>query len=200
MNGITRAWRNWRHRRKFVKVGRNCRFTGDRLEIDGHVELGDGCRIRNNVVLRTKDSGRIVFGNRSGCSYFVVIEATELVQIGDRTGIAEFTVIRDTNHLVYGTDANWRLTPLIAQPVVIGNDCLIGSRCYIMPGVTIGDGAVVQAGSLVTRDIGPYEIWAGMPARFIAHRTKNVPAAEQERCDRLIQKYGIKQDRYEEAG
>jgi len=53
MNGITRAWRNFRHCRKFVKVGRDCRFTGDRLEVDGHVELGDGCRIRNNVVLRT---------------------------------------------------------------------------------------------------------------------------------------------------
>lgn len=200
MNGITRAWRNWRHRRKFVKAGRNCRFTGDRLEVDGHVELGDGCRIRNNVVFRTKDGGRIVFGNRSGCSYYVVIEATELVRIGDRTGIAEFTVIRDTNHLVYGTDANWRLTPLVAQPIVIGNDCLIGSRCYIMPGVTIGDGAVIQAGSLVARDVGPYEIWAGMPARFIAHRTKNVPAAEQERCEKLIRKFGIRQDRYEDAG
>ena len=186
MNGITRAWRNLRHRRKFVKVGRNCRFTGDRLEVDGHVELGDGCRIRNNVVLRTKNHGKIVFGNRSGCSYFVIIEATTLVQIGDRTGIAEFTVIRDSNHLVYGTDANWRLTPLITRPVVIGNDCLIGSRCYIMAGVTIGDGAVIQAGSLVSRDVGPYEIWAGTPARFLAHRTKSVPAAERERADRLI--------------
>lgn len=200
MNGITRAWRNFCHRRKFAKAGRDCRFTGDRLEVEGHVELGDGCRIRNDVVLRTKNDGKIVFGNRSGCSYFVVIEATTLVQIGDRTGIAEFTVIRDSNHLVYGTDANWRLTPLISKPIIIGNDCLIGSRCYIMPGVTIGDGVVIQAGSLVCRDVPPYEIWAGMPARFLAHRTKNVPAAERERCEKLIAQYGIRRDRYDAAG
>lgn len=52
----------------------------------------------------------------------------------------------------------------------IGNDVWIGSRTRIKGGVTIGDGAIVGMGSIVTKDIPPYEIWAGNPARFIRKR------------------------------
>ena len=196
MSSLVRMWRTWKHGRKFAIKGKCCRFPAKYLEVDGHVELGDYCRFRNNVILRTRGDGKIVFGDRSGCSYFCIIEATNLVKIGSCTGIAEFTVIRDTNHLVYGTDAHWRYTPQISKPVVIGNDVMIGSRCYISPGVTIGDGAIVGAGSLVTKDIGPYEIWAGSPARRIGHRTENLSPAKLEEGRRLIEKYGIGSDRY----
>jgi chloramphenicol O-acetyltransferase type B len=53
---------------------------------------------------------------------------------------------------------------------VIGNDVWLGAECLIMPGVNIGDGAVIGARAVVTKDIGPYEIWAGNPARFIKRR------------------------------
>ncbi len=195
MNPITRRWRTWKHSRKFAKIGKGCRFKGEHLEIDGHVEMGDYSRCRDHCVLRTNGEGKIIIGSRSGLSYFCIIEATNLVQIGDGTGIAEFTVIRDTNHLVFGTNAHWRFTPQIAKPVIIGNDVLIGSRCYIMPGVTIGDGAVIQAGSLVTRNVGSYEVWAGSPARKIAHRTENVPAFILRETEALLKEQGVEQDR-----
>jgi len=196
MGSLTRRWRTWRHGRKFAKLGKGCKFPAKYLEVDGHVELGDYCRFRNNVILRTHLNGKITFGNRSGASYYVLIESNELVQIGDFTGIAEFTVIRDTNHVVYGTDAHWRQTPLISAPVIIGNGCFIGSRCYIMPGVTIGDGAIIQAGSVVTKDVGSFEIWAGYPARRVAHRLKNVPPEKMKMFQELIAKQGIKEERY----
>lgn len=52
----------------------------------------------------------------------------------------------------------------------IGNDVWIGNRVIIKQGVTIGDGAIVGMGSVVTKDIGPYEIWAGNPAKMIRKR------------------------------
>ena len=52
----------------------------------------------------------------------------------------------------------------------IGNDVWIGAKCLIKGGVTIGDGAVIGMGSVVTKDIPPYEIWAGNPAKFIRKR------------------------------
>ncbi len=52
----------------------------------------------------------------------------------------------------------------------IGSDVWIGIRSIVLGGITIGDGAVIGAGSVVTKDIGPYEIWAGNPARFIRKR------------------------------
>ncbi len=198
MNTLVRAWRTYWHGRKFAKKGKHCRFPGRFLEVDGHVELGSHCRFRNDVVLRTHGEGRIVFGDRAGCSYHCIIEATKLVQIGSYTGIAEFTVIRDTNHMVYGTDAHWRYTPQIAEPVIIGDNVLIGSRVYIGPGITIGDGAVVHAGSIVTKNIGPLEIWAGSPARRIGHRTESAVPANLRQYLEVLQTYGARQDRYTE--
>lgn len=52
----------------------------------------------------------------------------------------------------------------------IGNDVWIGDRALIKAGVTIGDGAVIGMGSVVTKDVGPYEIWAGNPAKYIRNR------------------------------
>lgn len=56
------------------------------------------------------------------------------------------------------------------ETTVIGNDVWIGSNSLIKAGVHIGDGAVIGMGSVVTRDVGPYEIWAGNPARLIRRR------------------------------
>lgn len=56
------------------------------------------------------------------------------------------------------------------KPIAIGSDVWIGSGCLIRSGVNIGDGAVVGMGSVLTKDVGPYEIWAGNPARFIRKR------------------------------
>lgn len=59
---------------------------------------------------------------------------------------------------------------------IIGNDVWIGSKCLIKGGVTIGDGAVIGMGSVVTHDVPPYEIWAGNPAKFIRKRFDNETA------------------------
>jgi acetyltransferase-like isoleucine patch superfamily enzyme len=56
------------------------------------------------------------------------------------------------------------------KTTTIGNDVWIGNRVCIKSGVNIADGAVIGMGSIVTKDIGPYEIWAGNPARMIRKR------------------------------
>lgn len=198
MNRITSAWRNFWYGRKFARLGRGCRFVGKDVTIDGHVEAGDFCRFRGNIIMRTNEQGRIMLADRVGILNFCIIEAAELVQIGAWTALTEFVVIRDTTHLVRGTDAKWALTPRITKPVIIGSGCWIGSRTYIGPGITIGDGAVVGVGSVVTKDIPPFEVWAGAPARFLYHRTKDVPPEVQAETDRLIAEQGIRPNRYED--
>lgn len=54
--------------------------------------------------------------------------------------------------------------------IVIGNDVWLGRECVIMPGVTIGDGAIVAAYSVVTKDVEPYSVVGGNPAHFIKKR------------------------------
>jgi maltose O-acetyltransferase len=56
------------------------------------------------------------------------------------------------------------------KPIVIEDDVWIGSRSLIMKGVTIGHGSIIAAGSVVTKDVPPYEIWGGNPAHFLKSR------------------------------
>ena len=57
------------------------------------------------------------------------------------------------------------------QKVKIGKDVWIGANAIVLKGITIGNGAILGAGSVVTKDIPPYEIWAGVPAKFIKERS-----------------------------
>lgn len=86
----------------------------------------------------------------------------------------------------------------IFKRTTIGNDVWIGNRVMVKAGVKIGDGAVVGMGSIVTKDIGPYEIWAGNPARMIRKRfdDETIDAFEKmkwwEWDDNKIEKYAEK--------
>lgn len=61
-----------------------------------------------------------------------------------------------------------------AGPVIINDYAWIGAKAMILPGVTIGEGAVVAAGAVVTRDVAPYTVVGGVPAKFITNRNKNL--------------------------
>ncbi len=64
---------------------------------------------------------------------------------------------------------------------IIGNDVWIGDRVIIKSGVIIGDGAVIGMGSIVTKNVGAYEIWAGVPAKMIRERFQKQLVEEMER-------------------
>ncbi len=61
--------------------------------------------------------------------------------------------------------------------ITVGNDVWIGRGALIMPGVSIGDGAIVGGGSVVTKDVAPFSVVAGNPARFVRHRVEPALAA-----------------------
>jgi len=98
-----------------------------------------------------------------------LIAAADSVTIGDDTLIGEYVSIRDANH---GTSAAAliRSQPLESKPISIGRNVWIGRGCCILKGVTIGDGAVIAANTVVTHDVQPNTIHAGVPAREIGKR------------------------------
>lgn len=198
MNRLKRRWYTWVHRRKFAKLGKDCRYPIESLTVQGHVEQGDYGRQRNNATLRALGTGRIIFNTRSGVSWGVTLIANELIEIGEYTAIAEYSFVSDTSYDFAGNTDNFHGARKIVKPVRIGKACFVGSRCYIGPGVTIGDGAVIANNTMITRDVGPMEIWMGTPARCIGHRTENVPARVMERLEQLVAEQGIQGDRYKD--
>lgn len=66
------------------------------------------------------------------------------------------------------------------RPVTIGSDVWLGTRCIILPGVTVGEHAIVGAGAVVTKDVAPYAIVGGVPARVIGDR-RTPSAADVDR-------------------
>jgi len=196
MGTFARFWMTWRHGRKLAAKGEHFRCAISDLTIEGHVEVGAHCRFRQNATLRTFGKGKIIFGNRTGCSWHCYLEAHELIRVGNYAGLAEHVVLCDTIYHFGGTDGSWREVRKTTAPITIGDSTFIGNGCFVGPGVAIGEGAVVAHHSVVTRDIPPYEIWGGAPAMRIAHRTEGVPESILEEFRRRAALLGIQKDRY----
>ena len=79
-------------------------------------------------------------------------------------------VINDSNHVFIDRDTPITRQGHTAEPIVIEDDVWIASNSVILKGVHIGKGAVVAAGSIVTKDVPPYAVVAGVPARQIKNR------------------------------
>ena len=90
------------------------------------------------------------------------------IYIGDGTLIGHNVVLATLNHAMSPNDRG----TMVPAPVRIGKHVWIGSNAAILPGVTIGDGAVVAAGAVVTRDVPENTIVGGVPAGIIRHLTE----------------------------
>jgi acetyltransferase-like isoleucine patch superfamily enzyme len=140
------------------------------VRCDGTISVGDmtdlwpgvklSCRGRGGV-----DRARIRIGRNCSIGDRTEIHAGRLVDIGHGAIIAWDCVIMDRDY--HSTDNG----PEMVRPVTIGNGVWIGCRAMILKGVTIGEGAVVAAGAVVTRDVAPFTLVAGNPARAIKRVT-----------------------------
>lgn len=138
---------------------------------DGHVTLGDYCRLGRDVYFETKEGGRIVLGDHVTVNNGTMITSYSEVRIGDHALIGEYVSIRDANH---GTAPGepMRLQAHDTAPIEIGADAWIARGCAVLKGVRIGSGAVVAANSVVTKDVPANTIVGGVPAKVLRERAK----------------------------
>lgn len=125
--------------------------------------------ITHRTVLCTdRPNAQLLIGDQVGMSG-VIICASERISIGDRVLLGADCAIYDTDF--HPLDAQARLVNDLSKvgvkPVVVGSDVWIGARAIVLKGVTIGDGAIIAAGAVVTRDVPPGAIVAGVPAKVV---------------------------------
>lgn len=130
------------------------------------------------------------------CSYINQHSSVEQSTIGKYCSIARGVMIGPAEHdytklsthpfwyqPFYGYEVRPAEPKRTQCPTVIGDDVWIGCNVVIRGGITVQRGAVIGAGSVVTRDIGPYEIWAGVPARKIKQRFDDATIAALMQID-----------------
>lgn len=129
------------------------------------------CGIEVNIEKGAKFTALLEIGDYSGLG--VNCEANGSIKIGKNVLMGPEVVIYTQNHEFRNRDIliqEQGYRPV--QPVEIGNDVWIGRRVIILPGVHIGNGAIIGAGAIVTKDVPEYSIVAGNPARQIGTRMR----------------------------
>lgn len=134
------------------------------------LSVGARVEIEHDVFLKiVDDAARLELGDfvfvGAGCE----IDVAASVRIGAHTLLAPGVFITDHQHNIR-RELRIDQQGIETAPVVIGSDVWLGTKSVVLPGVTVGDGAVVGAGAVVTKDVEPYAIVAGVPARVIGRR------------------------------
>jgi len=140
---------------------------GSRLFIQKDWRIGDQVQIATNCALFSRESpsaGILSIGNNTHIGDNTIIDVADDVTIGDTVAIGPNCVIYSHDH-GYESDAAaaWK-GALITRPVIIEDNAWVGSGVTILPGVTIGERAVVAAGSVVTKDVEANSVYGGIPA------------------------------------
>jgi acetyltransferase-like isoleucine patch superfamily enzyme len=152
-----------------------CRYrcivsTKAHVQLSGRISFGRGSVVKPFAVIQTQ-SGAVRFGRDCAVSSFDhITTGTEDVIFGDYVRLAPSVTI-------LGGSRNFRRkdTLVIHQGssnvgTTIGSDVLIGANVVVLPGCHIGEGAVIGAGSVVTKEVHPFSIVAGVPAKIVGRR------------------------------
>jgi len=102
----------------------------------------------------------------------VTLDVSGGLLLGDDVTVSDGAVLFSHTHNYASAQRPWRSQGVIAAPLMIGNDVWVGARALVLGSAgVIGDGAIIAAGSVVTKRVAPYTVVAGVPARPIGKRS-----------------------------
>jgi acetyltransferase-like isoleucine patch superfamily enzyme len=151
----------------YFRYVRRCVGAGTTVEpgtkiINGaNVRIGRDCLLKESIYIRTGTEGKIRIADRVAINGFCKIYGHGSIEIGEDTQIGPGVLMTTTSHNYEGELETSYLG------IRIGKRVWIGANVTILPGVEIGDQAVIGAGSVVNKSIPPYTVSVGVPARVI---------------------------------
>lgn len=172
--GLNSRWRNFYYSVLGVKF-QGYIWLGN-IEVPRNfsdIELAFGCSLDNGVVLLSSGEGanqpKIHIGASTYVNRNTFIDASLSIKIGEKCGIGPNCYITDHDH---GTEANLPPLeqPLISRPTQLCDRVWLGANVTVLKGITIGEDAVIGAGSVVTKDIPAGAVAVGVPAKVIKYK------------------------------
>jgi acetyltransferase-like isoleucine patch superfamily enzyme len=163
------------YKKKLRNLGAGCIIDqGVIIKKPETISIGDNVWIDKNVIILGGEG--IEIGRRVHIAQNCMIQGEGTVKIGNYVGIAANSMIFSATDTIHGgkrigpmVPPKYR-NPVSKKPVNIEKDAFIGAGCIVLPGVRIGEGATVGAGSVVTKDIPPWKVAVGCPAKPIKDR------------------------------
>jgi galactoside O-acetyltransferase len=170
--GFNVALRNPKQGRKYLSTGSHCVLEGNYIfETEGgHISLGDRVHIGNSMLISVNS---IEIGNDVSIAWDCLLydHSSHSTKWSERMNDTE----QEYQDLLNGTNSiknkNWDVVE--SAPIKICDKVWIGTGCKVLKGVTIGEGAVVSAGSVVTQDVKPWTLVGGNPAKCIMDISEN---------------------------
>jgi acetyltransferase-like isoleucine patch superfamily enzyme len=151
------------------EIGTRVRLRGrPAVTNQGRMVIGPRVQLVSTIAtleLVSEKGGLLEIGERSLVNFGCSLVATELVRIGPRCQIGPYTMMLDNDF--HRVEPERRLERPPSKPIVVGENVWIGARVILMAGVTVGDDSCIGAGSVVTADVPPRTLVAGVPARVI---------------------------------
>lgn len=133
------------------------------------IKIGKGSTIHMGAVFYEPKG--IQIGDDTVIGENAVLDGRDKLTIGNHVAFASEVMVYNSQHDIH--DDNFKA---ITKPVAIGDYVFVGPRAIILPGVTVGRGAIVAAGAIVTKDVEQFAIVAGVPAKKIGERKVKNPA------------------------
>lgn len=147
-----------------IKIGHHVRFSGQlRCKAGGRIDIGDYSVIQDHSSLNCLKSIKI--GNFTGIARDCIITDNNSHALGAENWIKHRICVAPEGVGYDGLGNGWELSE--SKPVIIGDAVWVGALSSILKGVTIGDGAIVARGSVVTKDVPAYTVVAGNPAKIV---------------------------------
>ena len=169
-----RKIRNWtRSANANSSIDKTVRFS---LSPDAlpQIHIGPGTEIQEHSRITLSDNlqpeAALEIGSRVFIGQSTHLSVMHRMSLGDDTMVGAHCYLLTNQHQFETRDVPIRDQGFECSPLTIGRDVWIGANVVVMPGIHIGDGAIIGAGSVVTKSIGAYEIWGGVPAKKIGIR------------------------------
>lgn len=152
----------WDYFGKEIEIGKNVRFD------NWHSELHNKVKIEDYVILGGR--GKLIIGENTSLNPYCFIIAEKKVQIGKNCMIAPNVYIADGGHIHSKTNIPIKSQGGEHKEVIIEDNVWLGRNATILSGVKIGRDSIVAAGAVVTKDVAPFSIVGGVPAKEIRKR------------------------------